>query len=740
MKIDIPPNNDDTQTKDSTKNTEQKNNEQFIKIPLSEKERSLSVNDLAKKLNLSWGWAQSIKERGYRMEPNQNFKSRNKMNLDRLEKDREYFMEVTPVQIESIETCIGNEKEQAEIKKILEIYNKYKYSKNTVEKKLFDDKKFRLLNGQELHFGDFIILNKFITSRAHRDMNGNLLVFDSQKNIFVPFTPSKFFSPSKQGFYFENINSPRKNLITLESFAPGIFSSGLFDKDDFNVNRLSGGKPYEVLGAHERTISPTKPQVFFSNEDGAAHYYIGRNKFVDTDQKINHKDTRIILLDNKTAGIVEEVHGKRKILYTFPLIDKDTYKRKKQEVIDKRMISDKPTDDIYIKNFITTTPILESYSITKLFHKNYGETDEEYAERISRYSDTSYILNNFRFFMSETGLAASNYSWKEQLVLSDSLTNVKNKEELISFSKRFGKNGLKTFLSIEQGGKEMGDKILKLGGKLPEDISGKVFEKYGEIIDSVDKVEEEIKNIYKNEEIPINIYGSIKEILLKEGAQLLIRSANEVNKGQEIDEGKILQDLEDIKTNTIILGSSYVELYREGIKVPIEEITKIEKISSGDLTDKEKKELLKVYENGRPKNTYENPGHLKLLTEEFKEELENKSTEIINIRFNGDIIIFAVTDKKSNDDLYIGGLTFVNDVRNPIIAVSAMESILKEYKNNNIKALVDSKNPILPMYLKRFGFKIIRELPKEENAGELYYEIEKQKESKEERIKLKEAA
>jgi hypothetical protein len=30
------------------------------------------------------------------------------------------------------------------------------------------------------------------------------------------------------------------------------------------------------------------------------------------------------------------------------------------------------------------------------------------------------------------------------------------------------------------------------------------------------------------------------------------------------------------------------------------------------------------------------------------------------------------------------------------------------------------------MYLKRFGFKIVKELPLEENAGELYYEIERE--------------
>ena len=346
---------------------------------------------------------------------------------------------------------------------------------------------------------------------------------------------------------------------------------------------------------------------------------------------------------------------------------------------------------------------------------------------------------NIRKFIEEDlGFHFENHTFQQQVYFLDYLKGVTIKEakQIKDFSEKYGVAGFNSFLSIAHGGKKIATKILAIGDgeKIPGEVAKEIFVKYGEIIDSADKVEEEIKNIYKNEEIPVSIYKSTREVLLKEGVGLLLKILNELENGEKIDEDKILKELEEVKTNTIILGASYIELYKEGIKVPIEDITKIEKISSENLTEKEKLELLKVYENGRPKTTYENPEHLKLLTEEFKGELENKNTEIINIRFNGDIIIFAIADKKGEDDLYIGGLTFVDEVRNPVIAVSAMESILKEFKNYNIKALVDSKNPIMSMYIKRFGFKIIRELPREENAGELYYEIERPKTSDKEKI------
>lgn len=331
---------------------------------------------------------------------------------------------------------------------------------------------------------------------------------------------------------------------------------------------------------------------------------------------------------------------------------------------------------------------------------------------------------------------------KEQIYFLTSITNRTNEtiKPVQQFTKKFKGAGLRTFLSIEQGGKEMGDKILALGDpeKLPKEIADKIFEKYGEIIDKADNTEEEIRKIFGSENIPDRVLSSVKETLLKRGAKMLSDLGDKVMDEKFVaNEQEILDELDEIKGETIVLGESCAKLYREGIKVPIEDITEIEEISVLKLTAEEKKELLKVYVNGRPKVTYENPDHLKMLEKEFEQELNNKDTSVFNIRFNGDIIIFTIVDKKDKDTLYIGGLTFVDDVRNPVVAEASMNLVLERFKNYNIKALVDSKNPILAMYQKRFGFNIVGKLPKEENAGELYYEIERPKGKEEKKIEKK---
>ncbi|MFZ2205709.1 MAG: GNAT family N-acetyltransferase [Minisyncoccia bacterium] len=316
----------------------------------------------------------------------------------------------------------------------------------------------------------------------------------------------------------------------------------------------------------------------------------------------------------------------------------------------------------------------------------------------------------------------------------------KDINKLKDFTEKFSTQGFRTFLSIEQGGKEMGDKILELGEKLPENIAKEVFNKYGEIVEAANKAEEEIKNLYEKENIPSDVFEKIRETLLKRGVILLSCLADK--KDVSVDEQSILKELEDIKTQTIIMGSSYLELHKQGIKIPIEDIsnTTLDKVSAQDMTDKEKKELLEAYEKGRPKETYENKEHIEGLKKEFEQTLNNKDTFVFNVRFNNEIVAFATFYKENEDTLHIGGLTYLEDVRNPAIGLAVMNSIMNELGDYNIKAEVHSKNKIFQMYQKRFGFKVTKEMPLEENAGELYYEIERPKNIKEEKQELNIAA
>ena len=81
----------------------------------------------------------------------------------------------------------------------------------------------------------------------------------------------------------------------------------------------------------------------------------------------------------------------------------------------------------------------------------------------------------------------------------------------------------------------------------------------------------------------------------------------------KLNEVEVFKELDEIKEEILILGESYTELYREGIRVPINDVTEIKEIPTQNLDEKQKEKLMKIYEKGRPKVTYENSEHLEFL-------------------------------------------------------------------------------------------------------------------------------
>lgn len=125
------------------------------------------------------------------------------------------------------------------------------------------------------------------------------------------------------------------------------------------------------------------------------------------------------MLDDHTVAITDKINGRKKILYTFPLIDKKTYEKKKQEVLLKQI--HEKDNKLRVNDYIVVNKSeinLMQYSTVNYIRKSNNESEREYARRISNLSDITYVLGNFRSFISETGLAANNYLWKEQLILA----------------------------------------------------------------------------------------------------------------------------------------------------------------------------------------------------------------------------------------------------------------------------------------------------------------------------------
>lgn len=632
---------------------------------------------------------------------------------------------IQPIEVSSIATILINPDEQEIIKKTVDEYViLLKYDN------LKTEKSFKLKNGKEISLGDLIVLDKLVRKRVFRDENDQLMMFDKNEDKFIPFNPHNFFEENKSFVFKDNLkdidikNSRAKYSVTaLESLAPQVFKLGIFKDKDFD-KRVAGSISYEINGPHERSISETSPYAFLSNSETSGKYYIGRERFIGTDKKINHETVKVSLLDNNTGVITDIINGRKIILYTFPLLSKEQYEKKKEEFIQRKINQNKIFNRRRINDFITTNASLKEYSTLDYVSKNSNESDKDYTERVSKLSDISYVLGNFRSFMSETGLAANNYSWKEQLILADALTSVEDEEKIKRFGKEFGKNGLRTFLSIEQVGKEegekMGDKILNLGEKLPEDVAQKVFAKYGEIIDVADNTHKTLEDILPKESIgnfqkEIN---EIKESMLNRAKDLLCAFYDKKDNNVE----QLLKDLERYKSEILLYADTYKKLKDSGKGIKLEDIKNTEiTVLSQEEKEKIAKNLWDITRANRP---FIKEGTEEMISREknFNLTIENKNSNFYVLKHKNEIVAFCSVTPDENNDLYLESLNTESEVKGSQIGGAFLPVILERMKNlgKNIYGHVHVLNSGTLPYYERLGFKI-QEI---KEGGELkYYEI-----------------
>lgn len=163
-----------------------------------------------------------------------------------------------------------------------------------------------------------------------------------------------------------------------------------------------------------------------------------------------------------------------------------------------------------------------------LMNAEYGQTnisEEGVKELLSalNYDTVSFLQENLKFDFNKI-------SRRELFSLLLYLKNNNHGGGFDALYKSIGKakdedaqaNRIKTFLSLEQEGATMGEKIIDIGQQLPE-AADMIFQKYAELIESTDKVESGLKTLYdtSNERKYIE---QIRASLVKKANNLLLES------------------------------------------------------------------------------------------------------------------------------------------------------------------------------------------------------------------------
>ncbi|MFA6486701.1 MAG: GNAT family N-acetyltransferase, partial [Candidatus Magasanikbacteria bacterium] len=199
----------------------------------------------------------------------------------------------------------------------------------------------------------------------------------------------------------------------------------------------------------------------------------------------------------------------------------------------------------------------------------------------------------------ELGVDISKFSLRTQYQFLKFLSSRPN-QEMGRFKMFFAVNGKEeknsrvvSFLSLEQGEQEMGDRILLISEKLPPETANAIFAKYGEIVEAAKGVGGYLRATfgadrnYDEREIQ-----NITEQMLRGGKELLVGFADKLTAGGEvINSTEIMADLAEAQTDIIMFGNAFRE-----IQPDLDEVlgARFEKVPWSALNKSEKDEMWKI--------------------------------------------------------------------------------------------------------------------------------------------------
>lgn len=337
------------------------------------------------------------------------------------------------------------------------------------------------------------------------------------------------------------------------------------------------------------------------------------------------------------------------------------------------------------------------------------------------------------FFEEEFKVNLENFSTEEQIQFLNFLisSSFEQGNKLKKIVANLNANVLRTFLSVEHGGKEMGNKILALGEKLPKEVAEKVFSKYSEIIDSSNEISNILNERFGKEDQNQEVINQITESLLKKGKDLLLDSAKGLDKCTDeecVDIGKKVEEkLQFIKKENILLASTYKSLLKnENFKINEIKDVALDFINSNEEINKYKEELIRIFKENREDYPEE---LLKETLQEFQEALNNiENKEFYILKNKDEILAFMRFDILENGNYYAGSLNGRNEIQGLAVGGSFLKQLLiDKSKERSIEAVVYEKNQMLNRYANEFGFKIVGEIENYHNTGQKFFKLKIEK-------------
>ena len=332
------------------------------------------------------------------------------------------------------------------------------FEKKIQEKKTeFLDKLFGEVRARRVaHQGKGAKITEEEFNKLPDDPNGVLYVYDAADDCYIKLSTHSlkklgldFGVGKKRGVTFAS--RPRLNL--LELFKEEL-KAEIFKLEDFDQKLRT--KTSEILRS-DRRIGRDNDQISFYR----ANYYLKGNRYPGTEIAIEREKDRAVMLSPFLVAFVGQRHGDDYIKATLDLLS--------EEDLQERLRVNKYKDPMTYVNATEVSQRIHPWNVTDNNPQLQGESSKDYAERMRSLSDIGFIRELSLTLANKTGLGIHNLNFKEQQWLATYAYRHEGQlDDIADFAKSNGLKGLKSFLSLEQGGEAIGDKIIEIGFSFEE--------------------------------------------------------------------------------------------------------------------------------------------------------------------------------------------------------------------------------------------------------------------------------
>lgn len=332
---------------------------------------------------------------------------------------------------------------------------------------------------------------------------------------------------------------------------------------------------------------------------------------------------------------------------------------------------------------------LEDFSVrTQVQFLNFlFEKSEEEVARVRKFLRAELHFGNYPFGPKSRGADFVRQS------VRDGFLDVAREER---------KNRLKSFLSLEQGGEEMGEKILAIGEKLPKEAADRVFAKYAELSEGARSLEKTLSQYYPEQ----NHEEHVQNI----GKQLLDRARNLLIQfsllDADVDESVLLERLSREQAGIAVFLAIHKTMRKEG-KLPI--LAELPGVNFQVMTNRDlsaDQETLQKMRTVYAENYSAYPKEFREKVVGSLDERVWKDTVFYLLWKDGSLLAFDAFTRQDDNTLSFGAFNITPEAQGHALADGMLEAtLLKHGKKQNIVAECDARKPISKKYIE-YGFAV----------------------------------